>query len=74
MTTHFDMSIASGQTLDLAHPEYPVEQLASSKSTQFQRGFADMPMWVRGSVPRVSAEPVAHDLIGRGAHLCPTGA
>lgn len=44
MTTRFDISTAPGHARELPHPEYPLEQLARSKSTRFQRGFARMAM------------------------------
>ena len=44
MTTPFDTSGARGRALGLTHPEYPLEQLASRKSTRFQHGFARMTM------------------------------
>lgn len=42
MTTRFDASAAPVQAI--TRPEYPLEQLASSKSTRFQHGFARMTM------------------------------
>lgn len=40
----FDISAAPGRARGVIHAEYPLEQLASRKSTHFQRGFARMTM------------------------------
>lgn len=128
----FDVGAAQAQAPNFLRSEYPLEQLASSRSTRFQHGFArmvmhllpdfrdavfeasdkgllilaaselalDLPaevlrqihgadvhigeprvrllhgatveepiMWVRAAAPRVTAQSVVHELIGRGADI-----
>lgn len=128
----FDESATHTPAQNFFRYEYPLEQLASSRSTRFQRGFARMAMhllpefrdaalqasdkgllilaaselaldqpaevlrqihgtdvdigaprvrllqgenveepimWVRAAVPHANAEPVVHELIGRGAEI-----
>jgi predicted membrane GTPase involved in stress response len=42
--TRFDPGATAAAAYELRHPEYPIEQLARSRSTRFQRGFARMSM------------------------------
>jgi hypothetical protein len=44
VTTRFDITPTLAQALNRMHLEYPLEQLARSKSTRFQHGFARMAM------------------------------
>lgn len=44
MTTRFDARSGLARLPDLAYAQYPLEQLASSRSTSFQQGFARMTM------------------------------
>ena len=44
MKTYLHSDSIAGVSRGLIHSDYPIEQLASSKSTRFQRGFARMAM------------------------------
>lgn len=44
MTTHFDVDAARAPARSIFHVDYPLEQLARSRTTRFQRGFARMAM------------------------------
>ena len=63
MTTRVDISAAPVHARDLAHPDYPLEQLARSKSTRFQRSFAHMAMHLLPDFKDAVLEPCDSGLL-----------
>ena len=62
MTSHFDGRTAVRRHAR-SHPEYPLEQLARSRSTRFQLGFARMTVHLLPDLKEAAVEPCEHGLV-----------
>jgi hypothetical protein len=67
VTTRFDSTAACAPAQHLRYPDYPIEQLARSKSTRFQMGFARMTVHLLPGLKDVVLEPTEDGLRILGA-------
>lgn len=67
MITRCDVDPAPAHTPGLRYPEYPLEQLASSRSTCFQHGFARMTMHLLPAFSDAAFEATGKGLVMLGA-------
>lgn len=67
MSTRFDSNGSRLRMHELQHSGYPVQQLASSRSTRFQMGFARMTMHLLAEMKDVVLEPSEAGLLVLGS-------